>query len=136
MSFFTKEINIKLSLEPSQLPIMKFTTTIFSLLALAAGVFAMHNGTFDSTPPSNTTPEVAPSKPAIPEEAAESSDNATTPGNDTLRCNRYLPFPHGPPHFAPGCTPSSIPVHHDAASRISNSYAALAVVIATIVFSL
>ncbi|KAI0188312.1 hypothetical protein EV127DRAFT_409656 [Xylaria flabelliformis] len=117
---------------------MKCTkTTVFSLLALVAGIFAMNNRTYDFTPPFNTTPEVAPGRPVIPTKGAvEGSDNATTPGNDTVRCNRYIPFPHGPPHFAPGCTPSVVPIPHDAASRISNSYAALAVGLATIIFLL
>ncbi|TRX88877.1 hypothetical protein FHL15_010220 [Xylaria flabelliformis] len=114
---------------------MKCTTAIFSLLALVAGVFAIHSKTSDFTPPFNTTPSHVPNKPAIPTKGAvEGSDNATTPGNDTVRCNRYIPFPHGPPHFAPGCTPSVVPIPHDAASRISNSYAALALGIASIIF--
>ncbi|KAI1748456.1 hypothetical protein F4782DRAFT_517197 [Xylaria castorea] len=116
------------------MPTMKFTTTVFSLLALAAGVFAnMDNGPFNFMPPFNTTPDLVPGKPARPNEAGEGSGNATAHGNDTVRCNRYVPFPHGPPHFAPGCSPLLIP--HDGASRTSNSYAALAVGIATIVFS-
>ncbi|KAI1740177.1 hypothetical protein F4680DRAFT_448373 [Xylaria scruposa] len=115
---------------------MKFTSTIFSHLALAAGVFAMHNEAYSFTPPFSTTPSLASGRPTIPEGAVEGSDNAITPGNDTVRCDRYIPFPYGPPHFAPGCTPSVVPVPHGAASCIRNSYAALAVGVATIIFSL
>ncbi|RYC63981.1 hypothetical protein CHU98_g2232 [Xylaria longipes] len=142
---------------------MKFTTTVFPLLALTAGVFAApdnntslirsnvatqqallllpplnltYNGPSNFTPPFNATPGFVSGRTAGPKESGEDVSDAAAPRNDTMTCNRYVPFPfhHGRPHFGPGCSPVSIP--HDAAPSISSSYAALAAGIAAVVFSL
>ncbi|KAI0456418.1 hypothetical protein F5B21DRAFT_502316 [Xylaria acuta] len=118
---------------------MKFTTTTFSILAFSAGIFAApRKGPFNVMPPFNAGLGFVPSKPASPNntETGEGYGGAAAPANDTVTCNRFapFPFPHGPPHFAPCCSPVSIP--HGVASGTSNSCAALAVGITVVVFSL
>ncbi|KAI0465991.1 hypothetical protein F4859DRAFT_519479 [Xylaria cf. heliscus] len=106
---------------------MKFTTTIFSL-TLAAGVFA----TPHHIPTFNTTSTSEPS--GFNNTRADGGNgDAAALGSGTVSCNRFAPFPSGLPHFAPGCSPVSIPHGGASTSGISNSYAAPAVGVAVIV---